>query len=154
MKLKTRLAFMAIAIMSLGIFACKKDDVKPIEKSPLEILTAQPWQIAEIRFLQQNEMYYYKRGATTGNNINFDIEYYKFNKDKTGERSDNNEVFPFTWDFIDAEKTKIRIEVMEGKPLTIIWENIVYKEKSLKYSEYYNRNGYNSLAVATRVPKP
>lgn len=154
MKLISRVTFMAIAIMSLSVFACKKEEVKPVEKSPLEILTAQPWQIAEIRFLQQNTMYYYMRGATTGNNINFDTEYYKFNTDKTGERADQNTVYPLTWDFIDVEKTKIKIVVQEGKPLTIIWENIIYKENSLKYSEYYNRNGNNSLAVATRIPKP
>ena len=139
---------------TLSFIACKKDDSKPVEKSPVEILTSHKWQIDEIRFLQENIPYYYKRGASGGNNINYDSEYIKFNTDKTGERSDDNLVYPFTWDFIDDEKTKIKILLQEDKMLTVIWENIIYKEKSLKYSEYYNKIGTNSLAVATRTPKP
>jgi len=154
--MKLRFPFTLLTIcLALSFISCEKVEVKPVEKSPLEILTSHIWQIDEIRYLQHNKPYYYKRGASSGNTSNFDIEYIKFNTDKTGERSDNNVVYPLTWDFIDAEKTKIKIIIQEDKILNVTWENITYKENSLKYTEYYNRYGTtHSLAVATRVPKP
>lgn len=154
MKQKNVLAYLAISILTVSLFSCKKDDPKPVEKSPLEILTSHVWQIDEIGFLQQNTEYYYKRGASSGNTANFDIEYIKFNADKTGERSDHNEIFPLTWDFVNGDESRIQIISQEGKPLTINWVNVTYKENVIKYSEYYNRNGTRSFAAGTRVPKP
>jgi hypothetical protein len=139
-------------IIAFGFSSCKKEEPKPPVKSPLEILTATPWKIDEIRFLQQNKFYYYKRGGSN-NNINFDAEYYKFNKDNTGERYDLNESYSFTWSFASDDKTKIKIIIDEVPKLEVMWENLIYDENSLKYSEYYSREGANSLAVATRIPK-
>lgn len=134
------------------LFSCNKNDTHPPKKSPLEILTSTTWQISEIRFLQQNQPYYYKRGASSGNNANFVNEYIQFNKDNTGVRSDNGETYPLTWSFMDDGKTKIKIVTQEATELVLYWENITYDEEALKYSEYYDRNGTNSLAVATRTP--
>lgn len=144
---------LAFACLVLGFASCKKDETKPPEKSTIELLTAHTWQIDEIRFLQQNIPYYYKRGGNN-NNANFDIEYIKFKTDKTGERSDNNEIYPLTWDFVDGNQNKIRMVVQEKSEVILFWDIIVLKDRVLKYSEYYNRQGTNSLASATRVPKP
>lgn len=149
MKLKSYHLLLAVAIT---LSSCIKNEVKLPKKSPLEILTGTTWQISEIRFLQQNQPYYYKRGASSGNNANFVNEYIQFNKDNTGVRSDNGETYPLTWSFMDDGKTKIKIVTQEATELVLYWENITYDEEALKYSEYYDRNGINSLAVATRTP--
>ncbi|MFT3702322.1 MAG: hypothetical protein QM802_08135 [Agriterribacter sp.] len=148
MKFKSYYLLLALVLL----FSCNKDEVKPPKKSPLEILTGTTWQIDEIRFLQLNQPYYYKRGASSGNNANYDNEYIQFNKDNTGVRSDNGEKYPLTWSFTDESKTKIKIVTQESSELVIYWENITYDEAALKYTEYYNRNGTNSLGVATRTP--
>ena len=109
------------------------------------------WQIDEIRFLQQNTLYYYKRGGAD-NSYDFNDEYIQFNKDKSGVRYDKGVSYPLKWDFIDQGKTKIKIIMQESPQLIVIWENLIYNETSLKYSEYYTRRGTNSLAVVTRTP--
>ena len=80
--MKIRLFFTA-AITLLLISSCKKDTTSTTTKTPEEILTSSAWRIDEIRFLQNNTPYYYKRGVTA-NILSFDTESIKFNADKTG----------------------------------------------------------------------
>jgi len=151
MKLKNALFLL---LLTPFFSSCIKNEVKLPQKSPLEILTGSIWQIDEMRFLQMNVPYYYKRGASSGNNSNFDSEYIQFNKDNTGERSDGINIYPLTWSFTNDSKTKIKIITQEDAELIVYWENIVYDEASIKYTEYYNRYGTtNSLGVATRTVK-
>lgn len=118
----------------------------------LSILTGKQWQINEIRFLQDDSPYYYKRGALN-NNANFDNEYIKFNADFTGIYYSDGNTNSITWAFKDADKTRITYTISFGTPLVVNWENIQYNANFIKYSEYYKKNGVNSLAGVWRIPR-
>jgi hypothetical protein len=130
---------------------CKKDNDLPPVKSLEEVLTSTSWKMEEIRFLQNNTFYYYKRGAT-GNSLSFDSDVITFNTNKTGTYIGDGTTYPLTWDFTDAGKTKVSIIINYATPLTVTMENISYTNTSLKYTEYYNRNGTNTLASVSRIP--
>jgi hypothetical protein len=101
--------------------------------------------------LQSNTQFlYYKRGNTSGNTANYDTESIKFNTDKTGTYIAGGISYTLTWDFADATKNKLLFTIAYSTPLLVTWENIIYSETDLRYSEYYNRNGNLSMGVATR----
>lgn len=138
-----------IIVLSLLInFSCTKN-VSP--KTPEELLTASPWKIDELRYLQTNLPQYYKRGGSQ-NTVNFSEEYIEFFSDHTGQYHDQNlQSASFTWSFTNPEKTIIRYTFQYG--LVVTWENIILSEKAIRYTEYYNRDGINSLAEGIRIPK-
>lgn len=129
--------------------ACKKEDVTP--KTPEQILTKNAWKIDELRYLQDNVPHYYKRGGTQ-NTESFSDEYIEFFSDKTGRyyAQDLSSV-PITWNFVNAEKTIIQYTIQYG--LVVTWESIILTEGSIRYTEYYTRNGIKSLAEGIRIPK-
>ena len=152
MKTKLLIAITAL-LVTFFIASCEKnDDDSPIpEKTPEEILTSRSWRLDEIRFLQNNAPTYYKRGVTS-DPYSFDTESIQFNTDQTGTYKAGGVTYSMTWEFIDQAKTKIEFIINYTTPLTVNWENIIYSDSSLKYSEYYNRTGTNTLSVATRIP--
>ena len=152
MKTKLLIAITAV-LVTFFIASCdKNDDDSPIpEKTPEEILTSRSWRLDEIRFLQNNSLTYYKRGVTD-DPYSFDTESIKFNVDRTGTYIAGGITYNLTWEFNDLEKSKIKFIINYATPLTVNWENIIYSDSSLKYSEYYNRTGTNTLSVATRIP--
>lgn len=144
-----------VIFLALATRQCEKSSAN--NKTPVatatveEILTANSWKLDEIRFLQNNSPFYYKRRVTS-DPYSFNTETIKFNRDKTGIYSAGGIEYRVTWDFDNPEKTRIRYIVNYTTPLTVTWENIVLTESSLRYTEYYNRRGQHSLAVATRIP--
>jgi hypothetical protein len=148
---KIPLALAILTLFTLFITACSKDnDPDPTTKTPEEILTSSAWKIDEIRFLQNNTFYYYKRGVTA-NVAGLDNESITFKADKTGTYIAGPETYTLTWDFVDVNKTKLRYIVNYTTPVTINWENIKYSETLLDYSEYYTRNGVNTISNARRI---
>ena len=139
-----------LLVASFIVSSCDKDDDVITTQNPEQILTSAAWRLDEIRFLQNNTAYYYKRGVT-GNALSFDTESIKFNTDKTGTYTAGGVNYTMTWDFVDAAKTQIRYTINYSTPLVVNWENLVYTETSIKYTEYYTRNGSNSLGVGTRI---
>ena len=152
MKTKLLIAVSAFLI-TFAIASCQKndDDTPQPEKTPEEILTSTTWRLDEIRFLQNNSPTYYKRGVTS-DPYSFDTESIQFKTDLTGTYKAGGITYDMTWEFIDQAKTKIEFIIDYATPLTVNWENIIYGNSSLKYAEYYNRTGTNTLSVATRIP--
>ncbi len=127
-----------ILLLTCIVISCSKDNGNTTTtKAPEEILTESIWRLDEIRFLQNNTPYYYKRGQT-GDVLGFDSESIKFNVDKTGTYKSGN-TYNLSWDFADATKTKIRYVINYPTPLTVNWENIKYSETLIEYTEYYNK---------------
>jgi hypothetical protein len=114
------------------------------------VLTADTLKIEEIRFLQGNTQYYYKRGASSGNTANFDTEYIKFNTNNTGTYVAGGITYTLTWNWVDAAKTKIQYIVSYSPALTVIWDQLQFTNNSLAYAEYYNRTGSQSMGYAVR----
>lgn len=113
------------------------------------VLTAKNLQLDEIRFLQNNTQYYYKRGAT-GNTANFDTEYIKFNSNNTGTYVAGGVTYTLTWNWIDQAKTKLQYIVSYSPALTVTWEQLQFTNNSLAYAEYYNKSGMQSMGYAVR----
>jgi hypothetical protein len=121
----------------------------PTATPPETILTSSVWIIDEIRFLESNTLYTYKRGGT-GNTANFDTESIKFNANKTGTYIAGGITYSVAWDFVNNDKTKIQYTVSYSPTLTVRWENIQYSDATIKYTEYYTRNGTTTMSYATR----
>ncbi|GAB4020597.1 hypothetical protein GCM10028808_62390 [Spirosoma migulaei] len=78
------------------LLACQKN-VDP--KTPEQILTGNPWKIDELRYLQNNIAYYYKRGVSASS---LSDEYIEFYSDNTGKYRDHNAItVALTWNFIN-----------------------------------------------------
>lgn len=118
------------------------------------ILTANPWKLLELRTNNAGTFDYYLRGGTS-NTQDFTNEYMTFNSNNTGTYTANNGTqTSFTWNFTDATNKKILWVINLGTPLTITWENILYDDGQLRYTEYYTfQNGGNVLSEGIRIPK-
>jgi hypothetical protein len=116
------------------------------------MLTANSWKPSVVRGIINNTYIIYVRGGS-GNTQSFDIEYITFNPDGTGIYHDGVGVATtFAWHFVDATTL---IWVWNGPygVIPITWENIKYDDGAIRYTEFYNENGYNVLASNVRVPK-
>jgi hypothetical protein len=113
------------------------------------VLTTNTLKIEEIRFLQGNTQYYYKRGAS-GNTANFDTESIKFNSNGTGTYIAGGITYTLTWSWMDVNKTKLQYIVSYNPALTVTWDQLQFTNNSLAYAEYYNRSGNQSMGYAVR----
>jgi hypothetical protein len=155
--LKSFFVLATLAVLTFQISGCKKDCPKDDipTKTPEEILTGQMWKIDEIRSLQNNTPTYYKRGGTS-NTINYDAEVIQFKTDFTGITTTSTGSFPFTWSFVNAEKTKLKFTIQYSASFSLLvnWENIIYASNSLRYTEYYTHPSLgNTLSEGYRIPK-
>jgi hypothetical protein len=150
-----------LSALQVSVVSCTKestDTITVIQKDTtvnLQIITANPWKIQEIRGLRgTNKTLYYLRGAT-GNTDNFDNEYIVFNTDKTGMYTDNNGgKSNLTWDFATSDSSRIAYTVsFPGNPITITWSNLSFKDGRLKYEEYYTNAGINVHTYGIRIPR-
>ena len=116
------------------------------------------WEMQEIRFLQQNSPYYYNKTERSGNNMNFDNDYIRFNLDQTGiyHQMDGQE-YQIKWKFTNQQNTGIEYTIdlfRNGQPLIVHWDQVQLNGKTLKYCEFYTHaNGTHSLAYAVRTIK-
>ncbi|HET9824401.1 MAG TPA: hypothetical protein VFP87_03650 [Chitinophagaceae bacterium] len=117
------------------------------------ILTANSWKILEDRALVGSNYVYYLRGGTS-NTQNFDNEYITFSANNTATYTDNNGgQSSFTWNFTDASNKKLVWLWNLPQPVTVTWENIVYDDGAIRYTEYYTQFGVNTLSSEVRIPK-
>jgi hypothetical protein len=124
-------------------------DVPKVNESPL---TAVTWKVDESKVIDGNSMLSYKRGAPE-NTINFDNDFYKFNTDNTGIYSFNGQDYKFNWKYLDAEKTKIEMQILYPTPLIVNLENVTLTTTSLKYTRLQKVNGLNFVAIESRTIK-
>ena len=159
-----------LLIIQTGSTSCTKenivyDTVTVIKKDTLiikdtaislQLITANSWRVEEIRGVEANTILYYKRGAT-GNTENFDIEYITFNANKTGIYYDGvGTTHSMTWDFSNAELTKITFIVENPVPIpsqTVVYENLRYKNGALLFDQYWSYNNRNAHAQVIRTKK-
>jgi len=157
MKMSRFITFTLISIFFIAISnSCKKDktsdNTTPSTKSPEELLSANAWKIEKIRTLQNGSFYYYQRGTS---NHDLDNESINFKTDHTGTYTgpDGTEYAISSWNFIDDQKTQIQYLIEFSAPLQVNWDNVALTSTSLRYGEYHNLGGVNTLSVAKRIPK-
>ena len=171
-KLFTASGLFAIVLIMLetGATSCTKevivyDTVTVIEKDTviikdtaisMQLITANSWKVQEIRGVEANTLLYYSRGGSN-NTENFDIEYITFNANKTGTYFDGvGTTHPITWDFSNAELTKLTFVVQNPAPIpsqTVVYENLRYKNGALHFDQYWTYNSRNSHAQVIRVKR-
>lgn len=117
-----------------------------------DLFTNVSWKVEESRIIDGNNLFYYKRGGD-GNSINFDNDFYKFNSDNTGTYFYNGQEYKFDWNYIDAEKKKIKMVILYPSPLIVNLENIVVTATTLTYTRLQKVNGINLMAIETRIIK-
>ena len=118
------------------------------------ILTANSWKPLEMRGLVNNTYVYYVRGGAS-NTQSFDNEYMTFNANGTGIYHDNaGGNTTFTWNFTDATNKKL-VWIWNNPTglITVTWENINYDDGGIRYTEYANQSGFNTLVSEIRIPK-
>ena len=144
---------LTLFLISTLSFACKKDSTPTTTtttKSAEELLTAHTWKIDELRYVYRGVLEHYQRGIP-GNVDYFANEFLKFNADHTGNNDNNT---PLTWQFIDAAKTKLKFILnITPTPLEVNWEQVVLKDNSITYSEYWVRSDGPACGFGTRSPK-
>ena len=155
MKMKTTFKLLVFSLFVLS--ACSKDSNSnptptPVVKTVEELLTQKTWKADEVRIqLSNNTTQYYKHGGSS-NTANYDSDSLKFNTNNTGTYYYNSIATSITWNFINAEKSKMTITInYTPTPLTINWEYINVTESALKYTQYVT-GSVSYLASGTRVP--
>jgi len=119
---------------------------------PTDLLTSIAWKAEESRIIEGNNITYYKRGGHE-NSINLDNDLYKFNGDNTGTWAFNGQDYKFTWNYSNAEKTKLKMVIQYPTPLVVDLENIVINATSFSYTRLQQLNGVNLMAIETRTVK-
>lgn len=150
--MKTKLVLFSLII--LIITACEKESTNPAPTVATveQLLTAKTWKADEIRSqLGNNTTQYYKRGGSS-NTANYDSDSLKFNVNNTGIYYFNGTTTSTTWNFTNAEKSKMTIVLnYSPTPLTIYWEYVNVEANKLQYTQYASA-GISYLASGTRVP--
>jgi hypothetical protein len=135
--------------------SCKKENTET-SQTPEQLLTANTWKPSELRAVEGNTAYYYKRGTTSDPKYNLDNESILFNLDKTGSYTGTDgKTYPFTWTFTNDSKTNLTWTVHFTSTTTtnIYWEISTQKTGLIRYDEYYTNNGLNIITFGERIPK-
>jgi hypothetical protein len=145
--------FPILGFLAITITSCNKNNA--VGKTPEELLSAHSWQPDELRTLVNNAPFYYKRGSSSNSTeYNLDSESILFKADKTGTYSGaDGKQYAFTWNFSNAEKTKLTWIVQFTPVTTINWEIVSLTDSKIVYNEYYTRNGIATQTYGDRIPK-
>lgn len=122
-------------------FGCEKDpgEHPAPESTKLQILTAEMWRVDVLHHVIAGQYSAYKSGGANTTGINYDNLRFKFNADGTGKHTDQfGTTFPFTWQFISAEKRSLQLTV-NGR--TDIWQMLEIAGNYLHASVNLNING-------------
>jgi hypothetical protein len=141
-----------IGLCVITIASCKKDSVSNQTKTPEQLLTEKTWKADEVRIqISNNTTTYYKRGEI-GNTVNFDSDSLKFNSNNTGVYYYLGSQYTTTWNFINADKSKMTIVINFTTPGTINLENVNLTENYFRYAQYASGGGNSYMASASRTP--
>jgi hypothetical protein len=116
----------------------------PEQNKPADFLTSTNWKAEESRIMEGNHVSYYKRGG---------LENSQFNAGNTGAWLFNGQDYKFTWQYANAEKTKIKMIMQYPTPLVVTLENIVISATIFSYTRLQQANGVNLMAIETRTVK-
>lgn len=110
------------------------------------------WRLDELRFLQDNIPYYYKR-SDANSNMNFDNDQITFFDSGKGLyiQGDGKE-YSLEWSENDREDLIYTIKKFRfEKDLVVTWEHLKYEGDTISYAEFYTHaNGIRSLAYGIR----
>ncbi|NII28860.1 hypothetical protein HB364_27525 [Pseudoflavitalea sp. X16] len=156
-KLHFTISFFCFLIITA--LSCKKEcpapptPPAPVIKTVEELLTAKSWQLQEARFLQDNSLTYYKRGETSNGNI-YDVDSIRFNANNTGWYRNSGGTSTFNWNFLDPQKTKLRL-FYSAANFTVNWENVHVTDSTFRYAEYYTIPGSSTISMGAfyRIPR-
>ena len=146
------LKLLTASIGLITFISCKKDcPVEPTPKTQEELLTAKTWKTDEARIqLSNGTAQYYKRGAG-GNTVNYDTDSMKLNANNTGTYYYLGMQYTMTWNFTNAEKSKMTLVINYPAPVTANLENVTLAETYFGYSQYVS-SGVSYLASVRRLP--
>jgi len=142
-----------LLLLSVPFLIVSKTDIKKEAPQTRLSIVNKNWQLDEIRFLQDNVPYYYKRGDDVNSNMNFDGDFITFFDSGKGiyHQGDGQE-YSLEWsqngqkDLIFTIK-KFRFE----QDLVVTWEHLRYDDETISYTEFYTHaNGIHSLAYGMR----
>ena len=153
--MKTRILMIAFLALTLFLQACLKDDSHTVTTSKVELLTHHPWKIEELTQVENNVQINYKRGGSA-NTHNFDEDKLTFLEDGTGSYSPTpSESFGITWEFTNAEKTRMDI-VITFTPALITTlrcsEVEITERRFFCVMNYSNASGQPVLGTVYRTP--
>ena len=119
-----------------------------------QILTSHPWKLQELRGVYANRIEYYVRGGSN-NTQNYDNEYILFRSDKTGTYVDpSGRSYNINWELVQTPRIKLTYNILNlgSEASTLItWENIVYKNGTISYDEYFTQGSNNSHMQGIRI---
>ena len=144
--------FFILLIPFLELFARPAESL--VKKADYFEWMDQELRLDEIRFLQDNIEYYYKRNDRQVSNMNFDYDYVIFNKDGTGfYHQTDGQQYDLIW--VSERKDRVTYTIRkfrDNSDLVVNWEDLRFEDNTIKYTEYYTHaNGVHSLATAKRI---
>ena len=111
----------------------------------VDILTSHPWKFQEFIGVWGADSIYYERGGSF-NTYNYDSDYIVFYTDGTGNHHDAEgyDHMIKEWQFTNDAHTQMTFKYYN---LTIedffTWDNIRYKNKAIRFDEYFHDNYIN-----------
>ena len=154
------LTVFALSIALFQMTSCTKSNAQtktdtvyqcPQGLTQTQLLTAHTWKASEIRIqLANNTTEYYLRGGTA-NSVNYDTDSLKFNSNNSGTYFYMGSQFTTTWNFTDAQQTKMTLVINSPTIQTFYLENIFLSDTYFCYSQYII-NGLTYLATGRRTP--
>ena len=169
--MKSFLSVLLSALLMIGIYSFttashveapvlnKTSSVPAPERIPCNSFpdfTGRKWKMDEIRFQQDNQPFYYKRGNHRESNMNFDNDWIIFNCDGSGiYHQPDGEEYKLQWQQVESKANTIIYTISNfrfNSDLVVTLENIELSGEHARYTEYYtHRNKVHSLGVVKRV---
>jgi hypothetical protein len=114
------------------------------------------WMMEEIRFLQDNEPFYYKRGDLAESNMNFDNDWLVFNCDGSGVYHQGDGIeYDLNWILKEGKNITLEYTITkfrDNSDLKVKLEDIRLNVDHVTYTEYYtHKKKVHSLGVVKRM---
>lgn len=138
-------ALFTAALTSCFTTSCTKEKTIILRDTLVDesILRSVPWEIAEAMGVLGNTALRYEKNGTA-NNWNVAGDYYVFNEDNTGYMYDGVGARHaiLNWQlFKNNDRVKLIMvyqnDIRMPNTTTITWDNLVFKNGNLQYSDYY-----------------
>jgi hypothetical protein len=124
--------------------------------SELPGFISRKWMMEEIRFLQDNQPYYYRRGERRESNMNFDNDWIVFNCDGKGIYHEGNGIeYSLQWQLVEGKNITLEYTISkfrQNSDLKVKLEDIILDQERITYTEYYtHKNKTHSLGIVKRI---
>lgn len=145
------MAILALSV-SLSPATCRKS---VSAENAEQILTGRTWTPFKAYAEVDRSVYNYHRGVRVEPDYNLDNESITFYSNGTGSYTGTDGYkYSFTWQFTNANKTKLVWDVNFGAyPTRIYWSIKKLSSTELEYDEEYERDGMNFKGIVSRMPK-